>query len=72
MVNAPTLAKLLATYGIIPSKAQVNHILSACTRCHQEDDAEGEDNDDAVDRLVTFDDLLTSIPLWKLIAVSRE
>ena len=72
-INMSMLGQLLASYGIITSRDQLINILSSCTRHRLEEEADNTESngDEGFERLVTFDDLLTSIPLWKLISVSR-
>ena len=77
-ITASTLEKVLASYGITVTEIQLQHIMSSCSwaGCKRANSkvnpiADGEGGgDDVTERPVSFQELLTSVPLWRLIAVS--
>lgn len=79
-VDASQLGSVLAaSYGITASPDQLDHIINCCARnasLRKLDSKEPLSSPPPIasndpSRRVTFDELMTSAPLWRLIAVSK-
>jgi len=66
-VNGHLLGEVLASYGIFVSNDELRHVFSGCHWGRKEATSQ-----DIMKRHATFDMLLTSIPLWRLILVRRQ
>lgn len=78
-IDSVRLGYVLNSYDLSPSQDQLSHFLECCaknvkiSKVDRDMSTDPHDlrSDSNVQRQVTFDELLTSVPLWRYIAVSR-